>query len=238
VLAGQAPVGSVLRLTKTFELPTSQEGLTISDTLDSSMVVSDRRGNFEWHVNPSTRPLLAKGSGRAATGDPSPPQQFESRGGTTPCANYETPPPGCYEDHVITVPSGTGIDNAKATFRIEFAPLSDWDMKIYKADANGNATGDAVAVSGHGATDGNLGFEEASVLYPAGTYVVRVQNYAAVDPWKGTVTFEGPGPYNAPIQESYTLSCETAQGVVRSARQVFVARGERLALDLRKDCRR
>jgi hypothetical protein len=238
VLAGQAPAGSVLRLTKTFELPTSQEGLTIGDTLDSSMVVSDRRGNFEWHVNPSTRPLLAKGSGRAATGDPSPPQQFESRGGTTPCANYETPPPGCYEDHVITVPSGTGIDNAKATFRIEFAPLSDWDMKIYKADANGNATGDAVAVSGHGATDGNLGFEEASVLYPAGTYVVRVQNYAAVDPWKGTVTFEGPGPYNAPIQESYTLSCETAQGVVRSARQVFVARGERLALDLRKDCRR
>jgi hypothetical protein len=238
VLAGQAPSGSVLRLTKTFELPTSQEGLTISDTLNSSMVVSDKKGNFEWHVNPSTRPLLAKGSGREATGDPSPPQQFESRGGTTPCANYDTPPPSCYEDHLITVPSGTGIDNAKATFRIEFAPLSDYDMKIYRADSAGNATGDAVAVSGHGATDGELGYEEASVLDPAGSYVVRVQNYAGVDPWKGTVTYEGPGPYNAPIQESYTLSCETAQGVVKSARQVFVARGERLALDLRKDCRR
>jgi zinc carboxypeptidase len=238
VLAGQAPNGSVLRLTKTFELPTSEEGLTISDTLNSSMVVSDKKGNFEWHVNPSTRPLMAKGSGREATGDPSAPQQFESRGGTTPCANYDTPPPGCYEDHPITVPSGTGIDNAKATFRIEFSPVSDWDMKIYRADAAGNATGDAVAVSGHGATDGSLGFEEASVLDPVGTYVVRVQNYAAVDPWTGTVTFEGPGPYNAPIQESYTLSCETPQGVVKSARQVFVARGERLALDLRKDCRR
>jgi hypothetical protein len=238
VLAGQAPNGAVLRLTKTLELPTSQEGLTIRDTLNSSMVVSDRKGNFEWHVNPSTRPLAAKGSGRAATGDPSAPQQFESRGGTTPCANYDTPPPGCYEDHLITVPSGAGIDNAKATFRIEFAPVSDWDMKIYRADAAGNATGDAVAVSGHGATDGSLGFEEASVLDPVGTYVVRVQNYAAVDPWKGTVTFEGPGPYNAPVQESYTLSCETPQGVVKSARQVFVARGERLALDLRKDCRR
>jgi hypothetical protein len=238
VLAGQALSGYVLRLTKTLELPTSVEGLTISDTLNSSMVVSDRKGGFEWHVNPSTRPLVAKGSGRQATGDPSPPQQLESRGGTAPCANYETPPPGCYEDHAITVPSGTGIDNAKATFRIEFAPVSDWDMKIYRADANGNATGDAVAVSGHGATDGNLGFEEASVLDPAGTYVVRVQNYAAVDPWTGTVTFEGPGPYTAPVQEAYTLSCETPQGVVKSARQVFVARGERLALDLRKDCRR
>jgi hypothetical protein len=56
-------------------------------------------------------------------------------------------------------------------------------------------------------------------------------------PWKGTVTFEGPAPHQAPQQESYTLSCEAQQGVVKSARQVFVARGERLALDLRKDCR-
>jgi hypothetical protein len=238
VLAGQAPSGSVLRLTKTFEMPTSQEGLTFTDTLDSSMVVSDWKGSFEWHVNPSTRPLVAKSSGREATGDPSPPQQFESRGGTTPCANYDTPPPDCYEDHPITVPSGAGIDNAKAIFRIEFAPVSDYDMKIYRADAAGNATGDAVAVSGHGATDGELGYEQAEVLDPAGTYIVRVQNYAGLDPWKGTVSFEGPGPYNAPVQESYTLSCETPQGVVKSARQVFVARGERLALDLRKDCRR
>jgi hypothetical protein len=56
VLAGQAPNGSVLRLTKTFDLPTSQDGLTITDHLDSSIVVSDRKGNFTWDVNPSTRP--------------------------------------------------------------------------------------------------------------------------------------------------------------------------------------
>ncbi|HEV7846057.1 MAG TPA: M14 family zinc carboxypeptidase [Thermoleophilaceae bacterium] len=238
VLAGQAPNGSVLRLTKTFETPTSQEGMTVTDHLDSSVVVSDRKGNFEWHVNPSTRPLVAKGSGRAPTGDPSPPQQFESRGATTPCANYETPPPDCYEDHLITVPSGTGIDNAKAIFRIEFAPLSDYDMRIFRADASGNATGDALVSSGHGATDGELGYEQAEVLDPAGSYVVRVQNYAGIDPWKGSVSYEGPGAYNAPAREAYMLTCETPQGTVKSARQVFVARGERLALDLRKDCRR
>ncbi len=238
VLAGQAPSGSVLRLTKSFDLPTSQEGMTIHDTLDSSMVVSDKKGNFVWDVNPSTRPLLAKGSGREATGDPSPPQQFESNNSTTPCADYETPPPDCYEDHLITVPSGTGIDNAKAIFRIEFAPTSDYDMRIFAADASGNATGEPLVSSGHGATDGELGYEQAEVLDPAGSYVVRVQNYAGVDPWKGTVTYEGPGAYNAPIQEAYNLTCETPQGVVKSARQVFVARGERLALDLRKDCRR
>ena len=80
-----------------------------------------------------------------------------SGGSTVPCANYDTRRPSCYEDHLITVPSGAGIDNAKATFRIEFTPASDWDMKVYKADADGNATGDAVASSGHGATDGDLG---------------------------------------------------------------------------------
>jgi hypothetical protein len=238
VLAGQAPSGSVLRLTKTVELPTSKEGQTISDSLASSMAVSDRKGAFEWHVNPSTSPLVAKSSGRPATGEPSPPQEFESNGSSSPCANYETPPPDCYEDHLITVPSGAGIDNAKATFRIEFSPVSDYDMKIYRADADGNATGDALASSGHGATDGELAYEEAVILDPAGSYVVRVQNYAGVDPWTGTVTWAGPEPYDAPQQEAYTLTCETPQGVVKAARQVFVARGERLALDLRKDCRR
>ena len=238
VLAGQAPSGSVLRLTKTLELPTSQDGVTITDKLDSSMVVSDKKGNFTWDVNPSTRPLVAKESGREAAGDPSPQQQFSSDGSSSPCAEYDNPPPGCYEDHAVTVPSGAGIDNAKATFRIEFSPLSDYDMKIYRADGNGNATGDPLAVSGHGATDGELGYEEATILDPAGSYVVRVQNYAGLDPWNGTVTFAGPDPHQAPQQEAYTLTCETPQGKVKAARQVFVARGERLALDLRKDCRR
>ncbi len=236
VLAGRAPAGAILRLTKTFDMPTSQEGLTFTDHLNSTIQVP-QNGRFEWHVNPSTRPLVAKSSGRAPTGDPSPPQEFESRGGTTPCANYDTPPPDCYEDHLIAVPSGEGIDNGKVTFRIEFSPLSDYDMKIYRADSAGNATGDAVAVSGHGATDATLGFEEASVLDPAGSYVVRVQNYAGVDPWTGTVTFEGPPPGQAAQEETWTLSCETPEGTTRSARQVFVARGERRSLDLRGDCR-
>ena len=188
-------------------------------------------------MNPSTRPLVAKSQRPAGHGDPSPPQQFESRGGTTPCANYDTPPPDCYEDHLITVPSGAGIDNAKATFRIEFAPVSDYDMKIYRPTRPGTRPASRWRCPGHGATDGTLGFEEASVLDPAGSYVVRVQNYAGVDPWTGTVTYEGPRPSRPPSEETWTLSCETPEGTTRSARQVFVARGERRSLDLRGDCR-
>ena len=238
VLAGRAPANAILRLTKTFDMPTSVEGLTFSDTLNSTIQVGSD-GRYEWHVNPSTRPLIAKGSsGREPTGDPSPPQQFASNGpgSTTPCADFENPPEGCYEDHLITIPSGAGIDNAKATFRIEFTPASDWDMKVYEADANGNATGEPVASSGNGATNGATAFEQATVLDPAGSYVVRVINWAAADPWTGTVTFAGPDPFQAP-EETWTLSCETPEGVTRSARQVFVARGERRTLDLRGDCR-
>jgi hypothetical protein len=191
-------------------------------------------GLFEWHVNPSTRPLVMKESGRAATGEPSEAQEFASRGGTAPCADFDDPPPTCYEDHKITVPSGAGIDNAKGTFRIEWpTPVSDWDMKIYRADAAGNATGEPVADSGQGTTN----FEEAVVADPAGDYVVRVINWAAVEPWSGTVTFEGPEPYQAAQQETWTLFCEQPEGTIRSARQVFVARGERRSIDLRNDCR-
>ena len=235
VIAGKAPAGAVLRLKKTFQTPT-YAGPSFTDTLDSTLVVPSS-GAFDWHTNPSTRPLVAKGSGRAAHGTPSAPITFPSTKTTTPCANYDTPPPDCYEDHVVKVPSGTGIDNAKATFRIEFLAASDYDLKVYRADSAGNATGAPVALSGHGATDAELGYEEASILDPAGSYVVRVSNYAAVGGWTGKVSFEGPPPASAPQQESYTLFCEQPEGVIRSARQVFVGRGEKRTLDLRTDCK-
>jgi hypothetical protein len=236
ILVGKAPAGAVLRLKKTFQTPT-YSGSTFTDTLDSTIVVPSS-GVFDWHTNPSTRPLVAKGSGRPAHGSPSAPIQFASSKTTTPCANFDTPPPDCYEDKLVKVPSGTGIDNAKATFRVEWpTPVSDYDMKIYRADAAGNATGDPVAVSGNGATSGVLGYEEAAVLDPVGSYVVRVINYAGVESWTGKVTFEGPPPSSAPQQETWTLFCEQPEGVIRSGRQVFVARGEKRTLDLRSDCK-
>jgi hypothetical protein len=247
VLAGQAPSGSVLRLTKTFETPTSEEGRTVTDKLDSTIVVSDKRGNFEWHVNPSTRPLVAGSEGEENPGDPSPPQQFS--GGPGPdarsCPTYfevpETRDPTCWNDHPFEVPaSGGGIDNEFAHVEITWAtPATDWDLEIYR-DSNGDGSseneGEPVADSTSGP-----GTSERATLGPdvePGRYVARVINYAATEPYEGTVTFQAPNPFAPGLQESYTLTCETPQGVVKAARQVFVARGERLALDLRKTCRR
>ena len=230
VLAGQAPAGAVLRLKKAFQTPT-YSGTTFTDTLESTLKVGSG-GTFDWHVNPSTRPLAIKSSGRPATGAPSASQQLGGRGGTVPCANFDTPPASCYEDHLITVPSGTGIDNAKATVRIQWlTPASDYDMKVYRADAAGNATGEPVAESAQGTT----AFEETALTEPRGRYVVRVVNFAAVEPWTGSVTFAGP--QQGPQQETWTLFCEQPEGTIRSARQVLVNRGQRRALDLRTDCK-
>ena len=97
---------------------------------------------------------------------------------------------------------------------------------MYRADSAGN-----------GATSGVLGYEEAAVLDPVGSYVVRVINYAGAEPWTGSVAFEGPPPGQAAQQETYTLFCELPEGVVRSARQVYVARGQKHTFDLRTDCK-
>ena len=245
VLAGRAPAGTVLRLTKTFEMPTSQEGLTFTDTLNTTMQV-DQGGRFEWHVNPSTRPLIAKAAtGEVDPGDPSPPQQFS--GGPSPdarpCVTYfevpETRDPTCWNDHAFEVPaSGGGIDNEYAHVEIAWSTeATDWDLEIYR-DSNGDGSsegeGEPVASS---TTAPNT--SERATLGPdvaPGRYVARVINYAAVEPYEGTVTFQAPDPYQAP-EESWTLSCETPGGTTLSSRQVFVARGERRTLDMRGDCR-
>ena len=227
VLSGRAPAGAILRLRKTFETPTSQN-TTFTDTLDSTMQVP-ANGVFEWHTNPSTRPLVAQDRGRAATGDPSPPQQFSSAGGSVPCANFDDPPEGCYEDHVITVPSGAGIDNARTTIRVEWStPASDYDMKVLR-------DGREVGSSGQSTTN----FEQVTLGDPApGEYVVRVINFAGAEPFTGTVTFEGPEAFQPAQTETWTLFCEQPEGTIRSARQVAVARGERRSLDLRSACTR
>jgi hypothetical protein len=234
VLTGRAPAGQVLRLKKSFETPTSQD-TTFTDTLDSTIQVPST-GRFEWHVNQSTRPLVAQDRGREATGEPSPPQQFAARGESTPCANFDDPPETCYEDHTITVPGGEGIDNARATIRVEWpTPVSDYDVKVYRADAEGNATGDPIGTSGQGTTN----FEQVVLGDPApGDYVVRVINWAAVEPWSGTVSFEGPDEFQPAETETWTLFCEDPDGTIRSARQVAIARGETRALDLRSACTR
>jgi carboxypeptidase T len=56
LIQGTAPPGWLLRLRKSFTTPTSQQGIVVTDLLDTTLTVP-ASGNYVWDVNPSTRPL-------------------------------------------------------------------------------------------------------------------------------------------------------------------------------------
>ena len=241
LLTGRARPGSTLRLHKSFLTETSAvidevgregERRSVRDTLDSTLLVG-ADGAFAWHVNPSTRPIVARDRGRQATGPPSPGQTFaEDAPDEVSCqdaAFTPAPPPTCYEDNPITIP-GAPADNGRTSIRIDWgAPTSDYDMVVYRRGAGAALT--PVAVSGQGETT----FEQVILVDPpAGEYVARVFAYEApaTDPWSGEVTFAGPEPLRPARKESWRLTCERPRGTVREARDVLIERGERQELDL------
>jgi hypothetical protein len=62
VIEGGAPPGATLRLRKEFQTPTCQPSCTspelfVDDVLETTLEVGES-GRYEWHVNPSSRPLV------------------------------------------------------------------------------------------------------------------------------------------------------------------------------------
>ena len=154
VLEGSGPAGARLRLTKTFKTetfpqPPDEQPILFDDKLETVYDIGSD-GRVRWHVNPSTRPLVAKETGVPDPGEPSPP---ETRSGS-PAGNDDDPgsdgaapagdpvdgansnDPAHYNDHPITIPSDG--DNATMNVRVSWASLaSDWDVKLFE-DTNGD----------------------------------------------------------------------------------------------------
>jgi hypothetical protein len=199
-----------------------------------------RNGRFSIHANPSTRPIVQGGGGRKATGPPSDPVQFSGGPGTTtPCADFDTEDPACFNDHPFRVPASNEFDNDSAVVRVEWAtPASDWDVKVFK-DSNGDGSsegeGDPIGASGSAPTSS----EQASVadLERGGDYVVRMINYAAVEPYNGTITFAGPPPPKRNKTEKWTLNCLSKNGKKVGAVRIAIKRGRTKSVDLRRACR-
>jgi hypothetical protein len=259
VIAGNAPGQALLCLQKTFLTPTSPvlnaqgeagERQFLEDHLETKLDVPDS-APVEWHVNPSTRPLVGQDIGRPPTGSPSDPVSHS--GGPSPeahpCPLYFDEPstrtPDCWNDHSFTVPpNGGGVDNEKVLVRAEWStPTSDWDMEIYR-DSNGDGSsedeGDPVGASTTGITNGPGDAEvvtfKVSDLQP-GTYVVRMINFAAAEPYEVTVTFQGPDPFQPAQTETWGLTCEFPEGNVLGGQEVLINRGETAALDLESLCK-
>jgi hypothetical protein len=115
-------------------------------------------------------------------------------------------------------------------------------MKVFRdTDGDGSSVGETEPL-GVSAT-GPSASEEVVLAAPGlapGAYVVRVVNFAAAEPYSGSVTFEKtPAPVVPPGEERWKLICRaTKSGPALAKRNVHVERGERLEIDLRRSCRR
>ena len=104
------------------------------DHLETEMKVPDS-GNYDWHINPSTRPLVAQSPGAQAQGPPSPTRRLPRR--RQPAT---TTPPGCRTSTSTDPPAGTttlhdpapGATTSRPRSRIEWTnPVNDWDLKVF-----------------------------------------------------------------------------------------------------------
>ena len=234
LIEGAAPAGSTLRLSKTFQTSTSPvwqddfgtvigDARQFTDTLTSEMKTSGP--TFTWHVNPSTRPVVAGRDGRDPTGPPQPGITFANPPGI-PAENVNYPPNPPFEAIPFTVKGpADGVDNGRMTVHIEWSnPETDWD--IYVIGPNGQIVSQSASF---GDTT-----EDASLFDPPpGNYTLHVINYDQVsntpDDWSGgRVSFSSPNPRVVTgTKESWTLTCLDANGRVKASRQVIVDRGQR-----------
>ena len=249
VLTGKAPKGSVLTLSKSFQTETSQvctyaqgylnssgggtpldcvgegEKQTFDDKVETSTVVG-RKGSFEWHVNPSTRPFVGA---RYVDGGAEPiaePQTF------TPTAEENKLVLGAVDseqgsaEREFTI--GDSADEVEVKLEWTAAP-QDFDLEVYRVLPDGQRQ--EVGTSGNAPGS----FESVTLGDPpAGTYVLRVVYYAtAANDWTATVEQRRALPDRVEPTgrtEAYTLTCADRDGDVLSTQEVTVARAERLAL--------
>ena len=247
LIKGKGPRRGKLVLTKKFKTKTSPvidesgaegEVLTFEDKLRSVARIR-RKGTFKFHVNPSTRPVVAEDQGVKNPGPQSDPLTFSGSAATTvPCGDADTEDEMCWNDHPLVIPDEPGTDNDSAALRVEWATeASDWDVKVFRdTDGDGSSVGetDIVGASASGPTTS----EQVAIadLKPGEKYVVRVVNFAATEPYEGTVTFLAPPPFVEGHKERWTLTCKNRKGEKIGQRKLYLERGDVKKLNLRKGC--
>jgi hypothetical protein len=216
VLTGKAPQGAVIRLRKVFDTPTWTS--SFKDRLDSTVRVGASR-DFRWIVNPSTRPVVRSRTYRDVAKAPYSTKTYEA----------STPAPNSSADHVLTLSKKAEV----LRVALDWATPDDMDLEVYRKKADGSLT--------QVGSSGNLPGEKEQVEVtdaPAGTYVLRVVNYASLSP---TYTLEASQfdtvvKRTAGKREAYVMTCEK-NGKVLQRDRVFINRGQTRTLDL-TECRR
>lgn len=191
---------------------------------------------FAWHVNPSTRPIVAGRYGRTPLAPPQSTITMTNDPAVVPDENpgYPAPPPRRvtvpYETFQFDILGPPAADNEFVEIHIEWTdPATDWDLYVY--DEDGDFVG-ASAAFGDADEDVIL-FQQTPGRYEA-VIVNWDQASRTFDDWRGEVRFRGPAAGAGGVQEAWQLRCDSPAGTV-SMQQVVVDRGE--TLDVGEVCR-
>jgi hypothetical protein len=239
-LAGSAPAGSKLTLTKEFVTETSPvrpaetdavdvdgqpEGpvQTFADKLDTTMTVP-ASGSFEWAINPSTRPSVKGRTLPTVAESPSRSQTFHNQTQTQPNQVAGEGAQGTYEDVALSVTEADATKVLSLELTAD-SPADDYDLELYRRDGG---TLVPVGSSGNPANPESIFLDDPV----PGDYVLRVVNYLAAGPWTVEAKWfqAGPDQVVPGRTEAWTLTCERPDGVTVS-RKLEIERGERRPLD-------
>jgi hypothetical protein len=126
------------------------------------------------------------GASEGPTGPPTADFTFEGSG-SVPGGGSGAP--GTTEEKPFTI--GPNDGNKTATITISWSDgNNDFDLNVYKVDADGNRTVVGTSAGGTPGTSEQVSLTEP----PAGDYVIEVVNFASADPaWTGTAKFEPLG---------------------------------------------
>jgi hypothetical protein len=237
ILDGTAVEGTRVRVHKEFQTATSpviqpdggsSDPILFPDELDSSITVGPE-GRFEWHVNPSTRPIVRKES-RTSEVQPAPAQTIDisSSEPVLPPAAGTTTAAGTKDfEFDVTADAARQI-----RAQIDGQDGDDYDLYLYKGSKSAD---NAVASSTSGSADETIVYD-----YPEpGHYVLSVQNWLASGTWTGKLEVFGSVPGTEVVVpagiEAWTVTCEKPSGKVIGTEQIVVDRGERKTVTV---CRR
>jgi hypothetical protein len=181
------------------------------DVMDTWMNIP-QSGRFEWHVNPSTRPIAVE---KRIRGVASAPFRSQTWQGSEPSI------PGDQIDHEFTV-TETGVRLLRIS--LDWATPDDWDLEVYFKNADGS-------LQLVGSSTGSFGAKEkVDIDDPQpGTYVLRVINFSSVNPaWtlKAELFEPGPDVIVSGGKETWRLIC--SRGGQMKTQKVYVERGGRV----------
>ncbi len=203
--------------------------ILFKDKLKTKLDVG-KSGRYDWHVNPSTRPLVdprlpdigrrSPASRPTRSSSPARPGPTRSRAATPRLGGPEL----LTTTTRSTVLGGQGIDNGKATVRITWpSPATDWDMKVF-SDTDGDGTSEGETKVFGSSAQGPTNVEETTHRRP------RVQARRVRRP-RGELRRDGAIRRHGHVQqdrqarsieqglEKWTLTCRETKGGPVKARQ-------------------